>query len=78
MSSYKTDTAMQKLVHYFKNTKQELWEKFHENYSNEIKRIIFYKHLQDNRYIYYENLGSLYSICNTYDYKTFDELTKLI
>ncbi|GES96911.1 hypothetical protein GLOIN_2v1880126 [Rhizophagus clarus] len=35
-------------------------------------------HLQDNKYIYCENLGGLCLIYNTYGYKTFDELTKLI
>ncbi|GET00825.1 hypothetical protein GLOIN_2v1477631 [Rhizophagus clarus] len=31
-----------------KNTKQELWEKFHEKYPNEVKRTTFYKHLQES------------------------------
>lgn len=78
MSSYKTDIATQEPVHYLKNTKQELWEKFHEKYPNGVKRTTFYKHLQGNRYIYRENLGGLCSICNTYGYEVFDELTKLI
>ncbi|GET51900.1 hypothetical protein GLOIN_2v1880126 [Rhizophagus irregularis DAOM 181602=DAOM 197198] len=78
MSSYKTDTITQEPVHYLKNTKQDLWEKFHEKYPSGVKRTTFYKHLQGNRYIYRENLGGLCSICNTYGYETFDELTKLI
>jgi hypothetical protein len=65
MSSYKTDTITQEPVHYLKNTKQELWEKFHEKYPSGVKRTTFYKHLQGNKYIYRENLGGL-------------ELTKLI
>jgi len=78
MSSYKTDTATQEPVHYLKNTKTELWEKFQENYPNGVKRTTFYKYLQGNRFIYRENLGGLCSICNTYGYETFDELTKFI
>ena len=78
MSSYKTDTVTQEPVHYLKNMKQELWEKFHEKYPNGAKRTTFYKYLQGNKYIYRENLGGLCSICNTYGYETFDELTKLI
>ena len=46
MSSYKTDPITQKPVHYLKNTKQVLWEKFHEKYPNGVKRTTFYKHLQ--------------------------------
>ena len=78
MSSYKTDATTQEPVHYLKNTKTELWKKFQENYPDGIKRTTFYKYLQGNRYIYHENLGSLYLICNTYSYETFDELTKFI
>ena len=37
ISSYKTNIITQKPVHYLKNMKQELWEKFHKNYSNGIK-----------------------------------------
>ena len=78
MSSYKTDTATQEPVHYLKNTKSELWEKFQENYPDGVKRTTFYKYLQGNKYIYRENLGGLCSICNIYGYETFDELTKFI
>ncbi len=78
MSSYKTDAVTQEPIHYLKNTKQELWEKFQEKYPNGVKKTTFYKYLQGNKYIYRENLGSLYSICNTYGYETFDDLTKFI
>jgi hypothetical protein len=63
MSSYKTDAATQELVHYLKNTKQELWKKFQEKYPNGVKKTNFYKYLQGNKYIYCENLGGLCSIC---------------
>ena len=75
MSSYKTDAATQDPIHYLKNTKQELWEKFQEKYPNGVKKTTFYKYLQGNKYIYRENLGGLCSICNTYGYETFDDLT---
>ena len=78
MSSYKTDIITQESVYYLKNMKKELWEKFHEIYPNRVKWTTFYKHLQDNRYIYHENLDNLCSICNIYGYEIFDELTKLI
>jgi len=78
MSSYKTDTTTQEPVHYLKNTKTELWKKFQENYPDGVKRTTFYKYLQGNGYIYRENLGGLCSICNTYGYETFEELTKFI
>ncbi|RIA98009.1 hypothetical protein C1645_813396 [Glomus cerebriforme] len=37
MNSYKTDVITQEPVHYLKNIKQELWEKFHEKYPNGVK-----------------------------------------
>ncbi len=37
MSSYKIDIIIQEPVHYLKNTKKELWEKFHEIYPNGVK-----------------------------------------
>lgn len=78
MSSYKTDSATGLPVHYLKNTKKALWERFHEEYPDGIKRTTFYKYLQGEQYIYKENLGGLCSICNMYGYESFDELQKLI
>ena len=42
MSSYKTDTKTEKPVVYLKNTKNILWEKFKDSFSNKIKYITFY------------------------------------
>ncbi|GES88806.1 hypothetical protein GLOIN_2v1884984 [Rhizophagus clarus] len=78
MSSYKTDSASGLPVYYLKNTKKILWERFHKEYPDGLKRIAFYGYLQGNQYIYKEDLGGLCSICNTYRYESFDELQKLI
>jgi hypothetical protein len=78
MSSYKTDSASGLPVYYLKNTKNILWERFHEEYPDGLKRTAFYGYLQGNQYIYKEDLGGLCSICNTYGYESFDELRKLI
>ena len=78
MSSYKTDSDSGLPVYYLKNTKKVLWERFHEEYPNGLKRTTFYGYLEGNRYIYKEDLGGLCSICNIYGYESFDELQKLI
>lgn len=78
MSSYKTDSASGLPVYYLKNTKKILWERFHEEYPDGLKRTAFYGYLQGNQYIYKEDLGGLCSICNTYGYESFDELRRLI
>ena len=77
MSSYKTN-SIGLPVYYLKNSKKVLWEWFHEEYPDGLKRTTFYGHLQGNQYIYKEDLGGLCSICNIYGYESFDELRKLI
>ncbi|RIA91555.1 hypothetical protein C1645_821868 [Glomus cerebriforme] len=57
MSSYKTDSASGLPVYYLKNTKKILWEQFHEEYPDGLKRTAFYRYLQGNQYIYKEDLG---------------------
>ncbi|CAG8507196.1 11880_t:CDS:2, partial [Scutellospora calospora] len=78
MSSYKTDTATNEPVHYLKHTKKALWEKFHEQYPDRIKRTSFYKKLEGNKYTYREDLGGLYHTCQQYGYEIFSDLTKFI
>jgi len=78
MSSYKSDSTTELPVYYLKNNKEALWEQFHEEYPNDIKRTTFYKYLQGGQYIYKEDLGGLCSICNMYGYETFDELRALV
>ena len=78
MSSYKTDNISGLPVYYLKNTKNILWERFHKEYPDGLKRTTFYGYLQGNQYIYKEDLGGLCSICNIYGYESFDELQKLI
>ncbi|RIB02546.1 hypothetical protein C2G38_2227536 [Gigaspora rosea] len=41
MSSYKTDNSTNQPVHYLKNTKQVLWNKFHETFPDSVKRTSF-------------------------------------
>ena len=55
-----------------------MWERFHEDYPDGLKRTTFYGYLQGNQYIYKEDLEGLCSICNTYGYESFDEFQKLI
>ncbi|RIB20250.1 hypothetical protein C2G38_2179769 [Gigaspora rosea] len=78
MSSYKTDNSTNQPVHYLKNTKQVLWNKFHETFPDGVKRTSFYGYLQGNRFVYHENMGGLCSICSIHGYKTFDEFNRLI
>ncbi|CAG8737920.1 22526_t:CDS:2, partial [Gigaspora rosea] len=74
MSSYKTDTATNELVHYLKHTKKALWEKFHEQYPDGIKRASFFKKLEGNKYTYREDLEGLCHTCQQYGYEIFSDL----
>ncbi|CAG8801037.1 18215_t:CDS:2, partial [Gigaspora rosea] len=56
MSSYKTDTITNELVYCLKNSKDVLWNKFHEEYPNGMCRTSFYTRLEENKYIYQEDL----------------------
>ncbi|RIB00708.1 hypothetical protein C2G38_2233314 [Gigaspora rosea] len=64
MSSYKMDNSTNQPVHYLKNTKQVLWDKFHETFPDSVKRTSFYGYLRGNRFVYRENLCGLCSICS--------------
>jgi len=52
MSSYKTDAKTGQPVVYLKNTKNVLWKKFKDSFSNGIKRTTFYTQLMGHQYVY--------------------------
>ena len=64
MSSYKVDSITNEPVHYLKNSKNILWNKFHEEYPDGMRRTSFYTKLEGNRYIYREDLGGLCHTCS--------------
>ena len=78
MSSYKTDSITNEPIHYLKNSKNILWNKFHEEYSDGMCRTSFYTKLVGNKYIYREDLGELCHMCLQYGYEIFSDLTLLI
>ncbi|RIB12699.1 hypothetical protein C2G38_2144933 [Gigaspora rosea] len=78
MSSYKTDSVTDEPVYYLKDSKNVLWERFREEYPDGMRRTSFYAHLQENQYIYHENLGGLCQTCSKYGYDTFDKINELI
>ena len=78
MSSYKTDNKTGAPVKYLRDTKQTLWEKFHAEFPDGIRRTTFMTKLQGNEYIYREDLGGLCSTCSRYGYEIFDKIRKLI
>lgn len=77
MSSYKTDTLTGNPILYLKATKKEMWEKYHEEYPNGLKRTSFMCRL-DGQFKYKEDLGGLCITCDFYGYQVFDSLTELI
>ncbi|RIB04326.1 hypothetical protein C2G38_2222664 [Gigaspora rosea] len=78
MSSYKVVSATNEPVHYFKNTKGVLWEKYHEQYPNSMQRTSFYAKLKGNHYIYREDLGGLCQTYYQYGYEVFCDLNNYI
>src|SRR5688572_16031398 len=68
MSSYKSDAKTGLPVVYLQDHKKALWEHFHEQYPNGMKRTSFMTRLQGGRYIYKDNLGGLCSECNECGY----------
>ena len=76
-SSYKTDASTGKPILYLKATKKEMWEKYHEEYPNGLKRTSFMCRL-DGQFKYKEDLGGLCITCDFYGYQVFDSLTELI
>ncbi|CAG8780753.1 20581_t:CDS:2, partial [Racocetra persica] len=46
MSFYKTDSATGLPIHYLKDSKEALWERFYEEYPDGAKRTTFYKYLE--------------------------------
>jgi hypothetical protein len=54
-----------------------MWEKYHEEYPNGLKRTSFMCQL-DGQFKYKEDLGGLCITCDFYGYQVFDSLTELI
>ena len=78
MSSYKSDSKSGLPILYLQDHKQTLWERFHEQYPNGIKRTAFMIRLQGSRYVYKDDLGGLCSECNECGYEVFGEIIALI
>jgi len=78
MSSYKIDSKTGAPVKYLHDTKQTLWEKFHAEFPDGICQTTFMTKLQENEYVYREDLGGLCSTCSRYGYEIFDDIRKLI
>ncbi|RHZ68621.1 hypothetical protein Glove_294g79 [Diversispora epigaea] len=78
MSSYKSDTSTGLPTLYLQDYKKVLWERFHEQYPNGIKRTSFMTRLQGGRYVYKDNLGGLCSECNECGYEVFGDIRILI
>ena len=78
MSSYKSDTSTGLPIVYLQDHKKALWERFHEQYPNGMKRTSFMTRLQEGRYVYKENLGGLCSECNECGYEVFGNIRTLI
>ena len=78
MSSYKTDNSSGLPVLYLQDHKKALWEHFHEQYPNGMKRTSFMTRLQGGQYVYKDNLGGICSTCNELGYEVFEEIEKLL
>jgi len=78
MSSYKSEAKTGLPILYLQNHKKALWKKFDEKYPNGIRHTAFMTRLEGGRFVYRENLGGLYSICNENGYEIFDQIRKLI
>src|ERR1043165_6718640 len=78
MSLYKTNSITNEPIHYLKNSKNILWNKFHEEYLDGMYCTSFYTKLAENKYIYRKDLSGLYYTCSQYDYEIFSDLTLLI
>ena len=78
MSSYRNHSKSGLPIMHFQDNKQALWEKFHAEFSNGIHRTTFMVKLQENEYIYQEDLSGLCSTCSRYGYEIFDNIRKLI
>ena len=77
MSSYKTDPKTGNPIYYLRSTKNDMWEKYHEEYPNGLKRTSFMCRL-DGQFVYKEDLGVLCITCDFYGYQVFDSLIELI
>lgn len=77
-SSYKTDTSTGLPVVYLRDTKKGLWEKFHEEFPNGMRRTAFMTRLEGGRFLYKENMGGLCNTCNECGYEVFDDIELLV
>ena len=78
ISSYHVDPKTNLPLLYLKDNKKALWQKFEAIYPDGIKRTSFMTRLENGRYIYKQDLGGLYDICNEYCYEVFDTLINLV
>ncbi|GBB88740.1 hypothetical protein RclHR1_15320004 [Rhizophagus clarus] len=78
MSSYHIDKKTQLPILYLKDQKNALWEKFSAIYPDRMKQTLFMACLQNRRFKYRDDLGSLCLICNDYTYQPFEDLIKLV
>jgi len=78
MSSYKTDNKSGLPVLYLQDCKQALWEKFHEQYPDGMRRTSFMTRLEGGRFQYKDDLGGLCMTCNECGYLIFDEIENII
>ncbi|RGB38604.1 hypothetical protein C1646_805969 [Rhizophagus diaphanus] len=69
----KTDCKAGAPIKYLRDTKQALWEKFHAEFPDGIRRTTFMTKLQENEYIHREDLDG-----GRYGYEVFDDIRKLI
>ncbi|GES80415.1 hypothetical protein GLOIN_2v326913 [Rhizophagus clarus] len=65
-------------IMYLQDNKQAFWEKFSEEYPNGIYHTAFMTRLQESRFVYQDNLGSLYSQCNECGYEIFASINTII
>jgi len=68
MSSYKTDPKTGDPIYYLKSTRSDMWEKYHEEYPDGLKRTSFMCRL-DGQFKYREDLGGLCITCDFYGYR---------
>ena len=79
MSSYKVDSKTGLSILYLRDQKYDLWKKFIETYSNDMKKATFFAWLNNCTNLKYrEDFGGLCQICNDYGYETFKNLKNLI
>ena len=78
MSSYQSHSKSGLPIMYLQDHKQALWEKFSEEYPNEMRHTAFMTRLQGSRFVYRDDLGGLCSECNECGYEIFASINTII